>query len=238
MGEVHYSVAPEIFGQFPGYIRGVLVFDQLRNSVGDTHIEALLRQAEHRARDGLPVNVADMPRIAAWRAAYRQFGAKPSEHRSSIEALLRRVGKPDSLPSINALVDIGNIVSLRHALPAGVHPLAQGEVTLQLRIARPGDRFRPADEETVEAVPPGEVVLAVDSEVLTRRWTWRQSVITRTLPETTRVFFNIDGLPPTSLAEVRAAMDEATDLVRQFCGGTLVAAGILQAHQPTLCSPA
>jgi DNA/RNA-binding domain of Phe-tRNA-synthetase-like protein len=55
--------------------------------------------------------VAEHPRIHAWREAYRAFGARPGEYRSSIEALARRVLRGDALPSINTLVDIGNVIT-------------------------------------------------------------------------------------------------------------------------------
>ena len=39
------------------------------------------------------------------------------DRRSAAEALLRRLTKQGSIPSINTLVDIGNLVSIRYALP-------------------------------------------------------------------------------------------------------------------------
>jgi DNA/RNA-binding domain of Phe-tRNA-synthetase-like protein len=56
---------------------------------------------------------------------------------------------------------------------------------------------------------------------LTRRWTWRQAKHTLTLPETTAIEFNIDGLPPVTAAEVEAAGREVMDLVQRFCGGNM-----------------
>ena len=227
MAAFQYSISPQVFSTFPGYVRGVLVFDQLRNDCVKSDIAQLLREAEQQARDGLPGNVAEMPAVVAWRTAYRSFGAKPAEHRSSIEALLWRVVKGDEIPSINTLVDIGNIVSLRHGLPAGMHPLPLGGFDVELRPARDGDVFITSEGHEPEAVPAGEIVFANQTDVLTRRWTWRQSVTTRTLAETTRVFFNIDGLPPTGMDEVRHAMQDAQNLVTKYCGGRLVASVLI-----------
>ncbi len=36
--------------------------------------------------------------------------------------MARRVAKGQELPSINALVDIGNVLSLRHLVPLGAIP--------------------------------------------------------------------------------------------------------------------
>jgi hypothetical protein len=37
---------------------------------------------------------------------------------------------------------------------------------------------------------------------MTRRWSWRQGVHTLTLPESTSIEFNVDGLPPETSFEV------------------------------------
>ncbi len=229
-----YRIAPEVFEAHPGYCRGVVVFDQLDNRGDGAALLPQLRDAEQQVRDAVTGNVAEHPRIAAWREAYRRFGAKPSEHRSSIEAMVRRVVQPGEIPSINPLVNIGNIVSLRHRLPAGVHPLGPGHETLELRAALPPDVFTPADGKPAESPLAGEIVFVAGHEVLTRRWTWRQARGTQTLADTTRVFFNIDGLPPCSEEDVMAAMRDVTALVQAHCGGIIVCSGVLSAARPQL----
>jgi DNA/RNA-binding domain of Phe-tRNA-synthetase-like protein len=226
-----YTLHPEIFERWPGYCRGVVWVTGARNGAPSSSVTAQLRQAEEQARRTIVGNVAEHPRIAAWREAYRRFGAKPSEHRSAIEALLRRVLRPDALAAINLLVDIGMLVSVRHLLPAGVHPIPAGD--LDLRLAREGDVFAPPGGEPAETLPPGEVVFATGAQVLTRRWTWRQAAATQTLPATTSVFFNLDGLPPVTPREVRAAMEDVQALVREHAGGT-VEAVLLDAQRPSV----
>jgi DNA/RNA-binding domain of Phe-tRNA-synthetase-like protein len=229
-----YTIKSDVFTDHPHYRRGVLVFKALNNSQPSVELTALLRQAEHELRQRITGNPAEYPNIAAWRDAYRLFGAKPSEHRSSIEALSRRVLKPDNLPDINPLVDIGNLVSVRHVLPAGVHPVGAQSKSLTLRKAQADDRFRPAPGEALESIAPGEVVLAAGSRVLTRRWTWRQAGDTRTLSDTDCVFFDVDGLPPVSRATVVAAMADIAELVSTYCGGICLGQAILDADQPSL----
>ena len=80
-------------------------------------------------------NVAAHPRIASWREAYRAFGAQPSKFRSSIEAMVRRALRHQELPSINALVDIGNVISLRYLVPTGGHAIDDLTQDIALRPA-------------------------------------------------------------------------------------------------------
>lgn len=229
MSHLTYRVHKRIFDQFPGYRLGVLVFTGLDNTGSRPDLLALLRAAEESARKKVTGAVTDQPVVAAWRDAYMQFGAKPSEHRSSIEALLRRVTKPDALPTISPLVDIGTIISIKHLAPAGVHPLRHSETVIDLRLAHAADRFVAAANEPAEEVKPGEVVLADQHEVLTRRWTWRQSVNTRMLESTSAAFFNVDALAATPDGDLHAAMEETQRLVWHFCGGTLTRSAVLSA---------
>jgi DNA/RNA-binding domain of Phe-tRNA-synthetase-like protein len=238
MANLRYEIAPEIFEQFPGYVRGVVVAHEVANGPTPEPLGRLLREAEESVRHRLTVEgLAQEPRIKAWRDAYRAFGAKPSEHRSSIEAMARRVLRGDALPSINALVDIGNIVSLRHLVPAGGHAIDVVTGDLALRLAGGQETFVPFGSEGVEHPAPGEVVFVEGEVVLTRRWTWRQATHTLTLPATRAIEFNVDGLPPVSAPEVEAACGEIMALVREFCGGSTRYEILSQTHSAMSLTP-
>lgn len=222
MKELTYTISKEIFERFPGYVRGVVIAEDVRNGPSPEKIVELMRAAEDSLRGRLRLeSVAEEPRIKSWREAYRSLGVKPSEYRSSIEALARRALRNDPLPSINALVDIGNLVSLRHLIPAGGHAIDVLTGDLTLRPARGDEAFVPFGSDQTEHPIPGEIVFVEADIVLTRRWTWRQANHTLTLPETRAIEFNLDGLPPVSPAEIEQACEEVIDLVREFCGGRL-----------------
>lgn len=215
-----YRIADEIFQRFPGYVRGVVIAHELANGASPPDLLDLLREAEASVRARVRAEaVAEDPRIKSWREAYRAFGAKPAEFRSSIEAMARRALKNDLLPAINALVDIGNLVSLRHLLPAGAHAIDVLAGDIELRLATGAEQFLAFGSAETEHPLPGEVIFAEGDTVLTRRWTWRQAQHTLTLAESRAVEFNIDGLPPVPPAEVEQAGTEIIDLVERYCGG-------------------
>jgi DNA/RNA-binding domain of Phe-tRNA-synthetase-like protein len=222
MDHFSYSISPEIFARFPGYVRGVVIAHDVSNGPSPAELVDLLRAGEESVRARVVLEkIAEEPRIKAWREAYRAFGAKPSEFRSSVEAMARRALRGDEIPAISALVDIGNVISLRHLIPAGGHAIDLLNGDIELRFATGEEAFVPFGSEEMEHPLPGEVVFVEDDTVLTRRWTWRQGNHTLTLPETTAIEFNVDGLPPVDLAEIEEACAEVAELVERFCGGTI-----------------
>jgi DNA/RNA-binding domain of Phe-tRNA-synthetase-like protein len=219
---IHYSIAPEIFEKYPGYSRGVVLAFDVHNTASPERLIHMLRDAEASVRGQAAIeSIAEHPRIKPWREAYKAFGAKPSEFRSSVEAMARRALRSDPLPSINALVDIGNIVSLQHLLPVGGHSMDELTQDIALRFATGEENFVPFGSTEIEHPLPGEVIFAEGNTVLTRRWTWRQANHTLTLPETRSIEFNIDRLLPVELEEVHTIASQVMALVREYCGGRL-----------------
>ncbi len=231
MSTYTYRIAGEIFQRFPGYVRGVVIAHGLANGPSPQALLDLLREAEASVRARIRADaVAEEPRIKSWREAYRAFGAKPTEFRSSIEAMARRALKGDQLPAINALVDIGNLISLRHLLPAGAHAIDALAGDIALRPATGKEQFVAFGTTAMEHPLPGEIIFTEGDTVLTRRWTWRQANHTLTLPGTRAIEFNLDGLPPVPPGEVEQAGAEIVELLQRFCGGSARFALLTQDH--------
>ncbi len=222
MANLTYSIAPEIFSKYPGYARGVVLAMDVTNGPSPADLVRQLRQSEEALRGQVNLElIAEHPRIKPWREAYKAFGAKPSEFRSSVEAMARRALRGDQLPEINTLVDIGNIVSLQHLLPVGGHAMDELTHDIALRFATGDETFIPFGNTEIEHPLPGEVIFTEGNTVLTRRWTWRQANHTLTTLETHKIEINIDRLPPVEMEELHSIGAQVMSLVEQFCGGRM-----------------
>jgi DNA/RNA-binding domain of Phe-tRNA-synthetase-like protein len=214
-------VTPEIFEMFPDAILGVVIARGIDNAGDPTAVFAELRRQEERVRQAFEgVSIPDHPRIACWREAYRQFGAKPKDYPSSIENLVRRVAKGHALPHINTLVDLYNTVSLRYLLPAGGEDLdwIQGDVLL----TRAGEDEAPVrllGEPEERAPRPGEVIYKDGVSAICRRWNWKEADRTKLTLTTRNAVLVLEGLPPVPQASVAEAAEELAGLVRTHCGG-------------------
>ncbi|HYX20323.1 MAG TPA: phenylalanine--tRNA ligase beta subunit-related protein [Thermoanaerobaculia bacterium] len=228
-------VAPAIFEAFPEARIGVVAFEGARNDAEAPELVGLLgaESAEALRRLGA-TPVAEHPRVAPWREAYRRFGAKPKDHPSSIENLLRRVAKGPPPRPVNPLVDLYNVVSLRHFLPVGGEDLDAVSGDVELRFAREGEpAVRLLGEP--EARPPraGEVIYSDDLGALCRRWNWKEADRTKLTEKTTRGFLVVEALPPAGRAELDAALADLAALVEKYCGG-MVRREVLDRDHPAM----
>lgn len=211
-----YHVSPELFERFPGYVRGVVVATDAINLEGpiDEAARMLAKTQEAlRARTDLDGH----PNVAAWRAAYSAFGARPSKYPSSIEAMVKRVLKRGEIPYINTLAALCNIASLKYLAPVGGHDVGVCVEPLWLCFAEGSESFTAFGTTGVEHPEPGEVVYLSGRTVLCRRWTWRQAEFTKLTRATTHVAINVDGLPPVTRGQVETICEELATQVRMFC---------------------
>jgi DNA/RNA-binding domain of Phe-tRNA-synthetase-like protein len=203
-----------VFGLRPGYRALLVAVDGLVPGPGDQASEALLQAAEAAARESLrDCPVDQLPHVAAWREAYRAFGAKPQRTRNSLEALLRRA--ESGLPRVNRLTDLYNAISVIHQIPLGGEDLTRYSGSPYLIRATGTEPFDTvADGATVIEYPePGEVVWCDETGVTCRRWNWRQARRTQLSQDTTTALFILDALEPVTDEALDATAD---DLVSQL----------------------
>jgi lysyl-tRNA synthetase class 2 len=214
-------IAQDVLALFPEALVGAVRVHGCDSSVQSPEIAALLRQAEARARTAFAgAALAEEPRIACWREAYRAFGANPKKSPSSIENLLRRVLKGEALRPIHPLVDLYNAVSLEHLLPAGGEDLdrIQGDVVL----CRAGAAEPPVlllGDTDAGPPHPGEVIYRDDLSALCRRWNWKEADRTKLIATTRHAILVIEALPPTRRPELEQALADLASRVTRHCGG-------------------
>ena len=239
-----YRIDPTLFQNYPGYVRGLVIARRVINLEPPIdEVARMLAGAQKTVRERADLEpLAAQPNIAAWREAYRAFGAKPTDFPSAIESLVKRVRRKANLPYINTLAALGNSASLRYLIPIGGHALdvLRADDEIVLGYATGQEEFLPLNGGPIEQPVPGEVIFYVESpsrtvpQVMTRRWTWRQGDFTKLQRTTTAVVINIDGLPPVARDEVDTICADVATLVGLYCGGASVEIKVLSEENPTV----
>lgn len=224
------TIDPAIGELRPDYRALLLAVQGIEPGPSDEGSEALLVRAEAAAQEvtaSLPIE--EIPEIAAWRDAYRAFGAKPQRTRNSLEALTRRAEV--GLPRVNRLTDIYNAISVIHRIPLGGEDLQKYVGPPRLLRALGQEPFDTVSEGEIVIEHPekGEVVWCDDAGVTCRRWNWRQARRTQLSDATTSALFILDALTPVSDAGLQAAADELAEHLLRLGSSVTIAQRLIRA---------
>jgi DNA/RNA-binding domain of Phe-tRNA-synthetase-like protein len=230
-----FTYEPAIVARYPTVVGGVLHAIGVANGPSPDELVVAFRaeQAAVLARIGA-TPLSELPSLGAWRRVFRAFGVDPTAYRSAAEALLRRLTKQGEIPSINALVDIGNLVSIRHALPVAV--LDQGEMNggTTVRFATGQEAFTDLGSGQRETPDPGEVIFIDEAGLVSaRRWCWRQSAESASGPATTEILVTVEGHHDGAAGDIAAALADLEALIAAHVHPAAMRAGIVTASAPT-----
>lgn len=219
----------QIFQRFPELRAGVVLVEvQGGNGPSPPELADRYRREQETCRARIEGgSLAEIESLAAWRRVFHAFGVKPTQHRTAVEALLRRLVKKGEIPCLNALVDLGNLVSIRHAVPVGVFDTRAVRGTLTVRFATGEERFTELGSQEVVSPLPGEVIFVDDAGVVgARRWCWRQSAQSAARADTAEALITVEAHHSGAEGDVTAALEDLQSLVARFCG-TVVGADLL-----------
>ncbi|MBD3333902.1 MAG: hypothetical protein GF355_00115, partial [Candidatus Eisenbacteria bacterium] len=178
-----------------------------------TEFERLSRKLQAAYKE--PAEAATLLRPA--RDLYKALGIDPSKHRPSSEALFRRLVKGKGLYRVNAVVDAGNLCSVRMMLSVGLYDARELHGPVVLRVGEPGEAYDGIGKGRISV--EGRWTLA-DAEGPFGNPTadsWRTRI--REMTESILfVIFAPRGYEPASMSR---RLEECAATVREFCGGEL-----------------
>ena len=139
--------------------------------------------------------------------------------------------KKGDIPSINTLVDIGNLVSIRYGLPVAVFDTNSLEGVLTVQFSKGNERFTELGSDEIKHPEEGEVIFADDTGlVFARRWCWRQSSQSAAKIETTNAIIVVESQHDNGLADITNAQLDLLALLKKYAGSNYQTA-ILDANR-------
>ncbi len=231
-----FQYAPDILEQFPAIRGGIAYVRGLSNGPSPDALKAAYTAEQEAvlARIG-DTPLSEVESLQAWRRVFSAFGVPPTKYRNAAEALLRRLTKSGDIPSLNLLVDIGNLLSIRYALPVAFVDRRHITGTLTVQFADGDERFTDLGGSDVTHPEPGEVIFADEDDLIfARRWCWRQSDHSASRPDTTEALVTIEGVHDEAEADVRAALDDLRALLAQHVPDAEFHADVLGPDNPAL----
>lgn len=205
---------------FPESKIGILVCTGIDNHIVDENKyvdylqEAQKEALKHIANPEFTKN----PVIRTWRDAFQKFKTKKGA-RCSIEAMLKRISKGNSIGTINPLVDIYNGISLKYGVPVGGEDIDKFDGDNRLTVAEGGEEFVTYGSDKSEPPYEGEVVYKDNAGAICRCFNWRESVRTMLTEETVNAFMCIETVAGERDDVLDAALEELKSLIEKELGG-------------------
>lgn len=230
-----FRYSPEVLARYPQVTGGVILAHGVTNGPTPEGLRALYAAEQRAVLDRIGATpLSQLESLAAWRSAFRTFGVEPTQHRSAAEALLRRLTKKGDIPSINTLVDLGNLASIRYALPVAIFDTRAVRSPVTVRFADGAERYMELGAEEARPPEPGEVIFADETGlVIARRWCWRQGEESAAREDTTDALVTVEAQHPGGRRDIEAALRDLLELLREYAGGTYTSA-VLDAERPAL----
>ena len=230
---VGFRYSNDVISTFPATRGGVIHARGLNNTISASSLEQRYQAEQALMREHIgDIALSEIPSLKAWRATFSGFGVKPTQYRSAAEALLRRLTKQGDIPSINPLVDLANMVSIRWRMPVAVFDQATVTGTTSVRFAEGGYRFTDLGSDAPMNPEEGEVVFVDEAGLVSaRRWCWRQSEQSAARPDTVEVLITVEGQHPGAEADVAGATQDLLDLLSEFQPSAVVSSGLLSPGQ-------
>jgi DNA/RNA-binding domain of Phe-tRNA-synthetase-like protein len=231
----YFSYDNEVTDRFPNVVGGVIHADGVANRSTPAELTAAFLAEQHSVRERIgDTPLSELPTLAAWRSVFRGFGVNPTKYRCAAEALLRRLTKQGELPTINTLVDLANLVSIRYALPVVVFDQRAVNGLTVVRLAHGGESWSDLGSSEAQHPEAGEVIFCDDDEVVSaRRWCWRQSRASAAGDDTTEILVTVEGHHDTAADDIDRALRDLQSLLGSYAAPSAVRSVILDASNPT-----
>ena len=230
-----FQYHPQIIEKFPNIVGGVIIASGLTNQPTPEAVKAFYQEEQAAVKQRIGATpLSEINSLSAWRQTFSAFGVAPTKYRNAAESLLRRLTKKGDIPSINLLVDLGNLVSIRYGLPTAVFDTQFVDGVVTVHFADGTEHYKELGSEEQLHPEVGEVVFTDEKKmVIARRWCWRQSAESAATLDTQNVIITTEAQHADSLQTVQHAVNDLLTYFQQYAGGTYEHA-ILSAENPAI----
>lgn len=179
-------------------------------------IEELLKKTD------FPSLKKNSEKLQAFKDLYKRFGVDPTKRKPSPVALVDRLANEKPFPRINDLVDLYNVISIRHQFAIGAFDANKVKTPLMLRFSTHQDQFQGLGTDAPKKLEAGELCYFDAANLcIARDYNHYDSELSKVGEETVHVLLNVDGTERHTLEELKLVTEELQQMAVEFCGGTI-----------------
>jgi DNA/RNA-binding domain of Phe-tRNA-synthetase-like protein len=216
--DFNFDVSSEVLqlGLQGAYLR----FTELSNRISDTEFDDLLASSLRDLISGLSESVIENDaQLRGFRLLHDAVKRSNRKNVASPENLLRLLLARGSMPRVNLLVDIYNLVSMETRLALGAHDIYRISGNVHLMMTTGTERFQPLGATANKGVSEGEYAYIDDSNEIICRLEVRQVEKTKVTLDTNDCFYIVQGNSNTTPEHLKFTVSRLISLTKGFCGG-------------------
>ena len=207
------TVSSEVKERFPDLRIAVGAIRAVRVEAADSTLKELVSEEIERIKaKHSPSDLKAIPILKTYRDLLKQTLGKDE---SSVEALIRRVLKGKSFPSINNVVDACNLAVLKTFIAMGAFDADNVSGDATLRFERKGERFVEIGPEEPTESRVGEMVIS-DTHKIFSIPIYRDGEETKIKEHARNIMLAVLG---SKREDVAGAANLALEYVTRHCGG-------------------
>lgn len=205
-----------------GLRAGAVVFRNVRVGASGPELRAdIVREAKNvQAKYVTAGGVRSSAEVTAYHDILRKVGVNPRKLQNSVDRLLTYALKRGDLPTINNLVDIYNLVSIRTGCSLGAHDLDLIATPVTLRLLTGAESFTPLGAAKPEAVVAGEFGYVDAQNRLLCRLDVVQADFSKVTADSGNVLLIVEGTATHADEVLHSAYAQVIELVTKHCGGS------------------
>ena len=220
------KINPDLSNAYPTMQVAMAMFSGVNNQ----NTEAFLQYKNQVMGEVSGITLDDINnsrKIKSYRKAIKESGIDWHKRRPTMEALLRRVATGKEIAWINPLVDVGNLMAMKHQASQGVFDLDQVKAPIEMRLSDGGEKVLMIGDKEEITLDKGEICYFDKKGPFIVDLCWRDAQRTGATEKTNKVLFLSEAVHDVTRSDTEEVLDDLIKVVTKYLGGQLETAGII-----------
>jgi len=152
--------------------------------------------------------------ISPWSVAQEEFGKEAKHYHTSVERLLKKVLRRQSVKTRTVLTNVVRYVALKDIVPFGVDDMEKVHGGLIFNLASGKEKVG-----ALRSLKKDALYYKDSKSILGTKLDFWKNKKTALTPNSKDVLIHLEALPPIDSKKLTLILNETTALVRNFCGG-------------------
>lgn len=214
------KIDPRLSSKFPGLSARITRISGVSVRQANPSLEAFKKEVvEEVSASWILDDLKDNATFSAYRSFFWRVKVDPTKTRPASEALIRRILRGNTIPTINTLVDAYNLASVRTSIPLAAFDDGKLSGELLMREARTGEEFLGIGMNSPMRLEGGEPVVQ-DTVRLIAVYPHRDADHSKVTNETKNIILMSCGVPGVSDEILESAERVGVATITRFCGGS------------------